>query len=200
MTRTTVIHVVRHGEVENPGSLRYGRLPGFHLSADGRKQVEATVHGLARRPIQAIYTSPLERTQQTATLLSFLWPAVPLVLDGRLLEVKTAAQFEGHSRDRHFYYQNKPTADAETTDQIVGRLYHFLEEKIVQHNGQEIVAVSHGDPIALIYNKVVYDRLGIPEHFYPTYASVLSFRFDGLVCKQVWYEEPLQQAEQHLAS
>ena len=32
MTQTTVVHLVRHGEVRNPGHVIYGRLPDFHLS------------------------------------------------------------------------------------------------------------------------------------------------------------------------
>ena len=31
----TVVHLVRHGEVDNPAGVLYGRLPGFHLSEDG---------------------------------------------------------------------------------------------------------------------------------------------------------------------
>ena len=29
---STVVHLLRHGEVYNPGRVLYGRLPGFHLS------------------------------------------------------------------------------------------------------------------------------------------------------------------------
>ena len=34
----TVIHLVRHGQVENPRRVLYGRLPGYHLSLRGRAQ------------------------------------------------------------------------------------------------------------------------------------------------------------------
>lgn len=33
----TVVHVMRHGEVENPSGVLYGRLAGYHLSELGRK-------------------------------------------------------------------------------------------------------------------------------------------------------------------
>ena len=36
---TTVVHLVRHGEVENPHGVLYGTIPGFHLSADGRVKI-----------------------------------------------------------------------------------------------------------------------------------------------------------------
>lgn len=34
----TVVHVMRHGEVENPTGVLYGRLPGYHLSELGRQK------------------------------------------------------------------------------------------------------------------------------------------------------------------
>ena len=35
------IHLVRHGEVHNPGGVLYGRLPHFHLSEKGKKMAVA---------------------------------------------------------------------------------------------------------------------------------------------------------------
>ena len=42
---TTTVHLLRHGEVENPGAILYGRLPGFHLSALGSEMAERTAQG-----------------------------------------------------------------------------------------------------------------------------------------------------------
>jgi broad specificity phosphatase PhoE len=41
MPDTTLVHLIRHGEVSNPHGVLYGRLPGFHLSEDGRLQAKA---------------------------------------------------------------------------------------------------------------------------------------------------------------
>ena len=41
MSDTTVVHLLRHGEVDNPDGIIYGRLPGYHLSANGRAMAEA---------------------------------------------------------------------------------------------------------------------------------------------------------------
>ena len=35
-TERTVVHLLRHGEVDNPHKVLYGRLPDYHLSALGR--------------------------------------------------------------------------------------------------------------------------------------------------------------------
>ena len=66
----TTIHFVRHGKVENPGHLLYERLPGFHLSDVGVRMAQATAHYIAVSPqlntVSAVYSSPLERTRETA--------------------------------------------------------------------------------------------------------------------------------------
>ena len=36
----TIVHLVRHGEVENPAGLLYGRLPDYHLSDVGIQMAE----------------------------------------------------------------------------------------------------------------------------------------------------------------
>ena len=66
----TTIHFVRHGKVYNPDHLLYERLPDFHLSDLGRRMVQATAAYLAKNPqtntIAAVYSSPLDRTRETA--------------------------------------------------------------------------------------------------------------------------------------
>ena len=37
----TIVHLVRHGEVANPRGILYGRIPGYHLSEDGRLMAKA---------------------------------------------------------------------------------------------------------------------------------------------------------------
>ncbi len=43
----TVLHLLRHGEVYNPGGVLYGRLPDFHLSEEGRLMAKAAAGFLA---------------------------------------------------------------------------------------------------------------------------------------------------------
>ena len=38
MTETTIVHVMRHGEVHNPEKILYGRLPDYHLSERGGRR------------------------------------------------------------------------------------------------------------------------------------------------------------------
>ena len=68
--QATTIHFVRHGEVHNPGHVLYERLPGFHLSERGCRMAEATGRYIAASPqmntAAAVYSSPLDRTRETA--------------------------------------------------------------------------------------------------------------------------------------
>ena len=66
MAETTVVHLLRHGEVHNPSGILYGRLPGYHLSATGRLMAAAAADFFAERPVVAVFSSPLERAVETA--------------------------------------------------------------------------------------------------------------------------------------
>ena len=57
----SVVHLVRHGEVANPRGVLYGRIPGFHLSEDGRLMAKAAADFLAGRDVTVLMSSPLER-------------------------------------------------------------------------------------------------------------------------------------------
>src|SRR5258708_35552078 len=66
MSDTTIVHLLRHGEVENPAGIIYGRLSGYHLSANGREMARAAADYFAERAVVALFCSPLERAQEPA--------------------------------------------------------------------------------------------------------------------------------------
>src|ERR1700722_11692592 len=92
MSDTTTVHLLRHGEVENPDGVLYGRLPGYHLSAEGRLMALAAADFFAERPVVSLYCSPLERAQETAQPVAERL-GLSIVTDQRLIE--TTKHFEG---------------------------------------------------------------------------------------------------------
>lgn len=66
----TTILLIRHGENDFVGKGLAGRLPGVHLNDKGRQQAESLAEHLAKAPIKAIYSSPLERALETAQPLA----------------------------------------------------------------------------------------------------------------------------------
>jgi broad specificity phosphatase PhoE len=90
-----VVHVVRHGLVDNPSGILYGRLPGFHLSDVGRamaERVAAHLHDTVGDRVGYLAASPLERAVQTAEPIAREL-GLPIVTDPRLIEPVNA--FEG---------------------------------------------------------------------------------------------------------
>jgi probable phosphomutase (TIGR03848 family) len=75
----TVI-LLRHGRTTaNTGGVLAGWTPGVQLDETGRQQAQAVAERLAKVPLAAVVSSPLERCRQTAEL----------VAAGRDLEVRT---------------------------------------------------------------------------------------------------------------
>jgi len=58
MAEITVVHLLRHGEVHNPNHVLYGRLPGYHLSANGQMMAAAAADYFDGRPVAAVFASP----------------------------------------------------------------------------------------------------------------------------------------------
>ena len=85
MSDTTIVHLLRHGEVENPAGIIYGRLPGYRLSANGRSMASAAADYFAERSVVALFCSPLERAQETARPVAERL-GLDVITDDRLIE------------------------------------------------------------------------------------------------------------------
>jgi probable phosphomutase (TIGR03848 family) len=66
----TVVLIVRHGLTSSTGKALTGWLPGISLDDRGEAQAAAVGERLARLPLAAIVSSPLERCVQTATAIA----------------------------------------------------------------------------------------------------------------------------------
>ena len=64
---TRAVHVLRHGEVENPEKILYGRQPGWRLSTRGQEMAQAVAEWSQDLNLGAIHASPLQRAQETAS-------------------------------------------------------------------------------------------------------------------------------------
>ena len=156
----TTIHFVRHGEVENPNHVLYERLPGFHLSNRGLKMARATAKYIATVPqmrgISAIYSSPLERTQETAQQIANALQISPIILDNRLIEAENNFRGKRIGYGEGALWKNnnwklvsnlwKPSW-GESYKNIAARVGDFAREQVKNHPGEQIVAVTHESPI-----------------------------------------------------
>src|ERR1700742_2455895 len=196
---TTVVHLLRHGEVENPRGVIYGRIPGFGLSEDGRMMAKAAADFLAERDVVAIYTSPLERARETAEPLAERFSLEPVV-DERLIEPWN--HFEGKvfgvgdgslRRFEHWGYLRTPFSPpgGERSRLIVARMMPAMADARDAARGHEAVCVSHQLPIWVTRRAVEGKRLWHhPSNRECALASVTSFTFTGDTITDVSYSEP----------
>lgn len=82
----TRVHLLRHGQVENPDRVLYGRLPGYHLSALGVRMAETAAEYLKDVPLTHLRCSPLERARETMAPVAATRPDLEITIDERVIE------------------------------------------------------------------------------------------------------------------
>lgn len=185
MPAPLTLHLIRHGEVHNPEHIFYGRLAGYYLSEAGRKQAEAAGLKLATEPLSALYSSPMERAQETAGIIASR-QAQPLkpVIDESLNEVYSPYDGRPHAElePTLFDIYTGTGPEYEKPEDVRARLLRFIQAARQRHAGQTIAAVAHGDimVVAFLYAKAQpahdiartrLEQLGLPER-YPMTASI----------------------------
>jgi len=148
--------LVRHALTATTGTVLPGRAPGLHLSAKGREQADAVaarMRGLRR--LTAVYTSPMERAQETAAPVARAFGLTACVEAGltecdfgewtgrRLRELYRKPEWKAVQR----YPSGFRFPKGESFPEMQTRVATTLGELVARHPGETIVAVSHGDPI-----------------------------------------------------
>jgi len=170
MAPETKIYLIRHGAVENPNDIVYGRMPGFPLSSQGKEQVKKLAEVLRSKGVkfEAIYSSPLERAVQTAQIIkrefglanikineALIDTAVPGI-EGKPMDVVRAVQFDN-------FRPEIKVAGSETPQDVIDRMSRFL--KFVKQNHQEetVAVVTHGDPSRFALWWLQHPEGGLPK-------------------------------------
>ena len=194
----TIVHLVRHGEVDNPAGLLYGRLPDYHLSELGIQMAERVAEHFQERDVVHLRSSPLERAQETAAPIAEAF-GLPIVIDSRVIEAVN--YFEGLRLSfagalRHpknwLYFRNpfKPSW-GEAYTEVLARTRLAMRDAVEAALGQEAVIVSHQLPIWIARinaegRRMVHD----PRKRKCTLASVTSFTYIDARITSVSYSEP----------
>lgn len=153
----TTVYFIRHGSYENPKKILHGRLPGFPLSAKGKKEAKDIATRLSSYPVAAVFTSPLARAKQTAEVIAKTHNLRPII-DRRLIDIKTPLQGMPTSYidaiGGNFYTPDLISKGGETMEEFFARVDDFMRDAIRIHKGKHIVVVGHGDGIMTA--KVMY--------------------------------------------
>jgi probable phosphoglycerate mutase len=186
--------LIRHATNDWVGKKLAGWTPGVHLNDEGQAQAAALARRLADVPLAAIYSSPLERTMETAQPLA---EAQGLTVEVREELGETGyGEWTGRSlkelKDEDLWpvVQVYPSgarfpggeAMRETQTRIVAALDAIREA----HPKQTVAVVSHSDPIKM----AVANYAGLPLDLFqrlavsPASVTAITFTRFGprLVC------------------
>ena len=196
----TRIHLVRHGEVDNPNQVLYGRLPNFALTALGRQMAEATAQELASSGTNytKLISSPLIRTLQSARPIA---EALKLSVNTENLIIEPTNIFEGKkvglktvlanpSFLLKLYNPFQPSW-GEPYKKIVARMTEALRRAWDETATGEVVMVSHQLPIWSLHlaasGKPLWHN---PRSRRCDLSSITSFEFKNNNLVEVEYRDP----------
>jgi broad specificity phosphatase PhoE len=188
---------VRHGEVENPEGVLYGRIEGFGLSARGHRMAQLAAESLAGHDIRAVIASPLQRTRESAAP----WVArfgLDLDVDDRLIEPTNAFEGINMRRDlprrpdlwRHLRNPRLPSW-GEPFLSVQARMMAAIADHWQQVDGGEVVLVSHQMPIVMVARTIAGQPLAHnPSKRRCALSSITTLERQGDAFVEVSYAEP----------
>ncbi|GAA3700390.1 histidine phosphatase family protein [Gordonia hankookensis] len=195
----TIVHMMRHGEVHNPDGILYGRLPGFRLSDSGRAQANKVADTLADHDVTAVFASPLQRAQETATPIAGA-RGLTIVTNDELIEADNV--FEGLkvsvgdgalSKPRHWPKMRDPFTPSwgEPYIQLAHRMLAAANKARDAARGHEAVCVSHQLPVYTLRRFLEGQRLWHdPRRRQCSLASLTSLIYEGDALVDIIYSEP----------
>ena len=161
-----MIIFLRHGQAENnTKKILAGRTPGINLTENGKKQAEQAGEMIKSLNVSAIYSSPIDRAMQTAEIVGKHCGVKP-ISDDRLIELDMG-KFTGVPYDEIFtshgnvfmkFYNGELEIahnGVETFADVKKRVSSIVDEVIKKHPDENVVLVTHMDPIKAMLSTIV---------------------------------------------
>ncbi|MDA2962427.1 MAG: histidine phosphatase family protein [Actinomycetota bacterium] len=199
---SSTVHVIRHGEVENPGKILYGRQPGWTLSKRGHEMALSLGDWSKSIDLGALHVSPLQRAQETAVPIAAAHN-ISITTDERLIEA--ANVFEGKAFGvgdgalrhpaawRHLWNPWRPSWGEPYEEQIIRMLAAVFAARDAA-NGKDAICISHQLPIWILRSAIESrPLLHDPRKRECSLASATSIHLDedGLI-SGLTYSEPVR--------
>jgi len=161
-----MIIFLRHGQAENnTKKILAGRSPGVDLTQVGIQQAEQSGKMLESLNISAIYSSPIDRALQTAEIVGKHCD-LDITNDDRLIELDMG-KFTKMPYDQIFakygnvflkFYEGSNEVSengVETFANVQKRVFDMVDFVVNKHKNQNVVLVTHMDPIKAMIGKTL---------------------------------------------
>jgi probable phosphomutase (TIGR03848 family) len=178
--------LIRHASNDWLGKRLPGWAPGLHLNDQGRAEAALLGARLVGHPVEAVYSSPLERATETAAFVARPHGLEVSVLEG-LGEVRCGA-WEGQDLDsvradplwpRLIRYPSGTAfPGGETLSEVQARARAVLDDVLPRHQGC-VAVVSHADVIKAMVAHYLGSPLDLSRRFLVAPASVTVFELTG---------------------
>jgi probable phosphoglycerate mutase len=161
-----MIIFLRHGQAENnTRRILAGRTDGVPLTKTGIEQAGNIAKYLKHIDVSAIYSSPIERASNTAKIVAD-YNSLNYELDDRLIEIEMGKftrmnyddMFAKHGNVFLKFYENDPIIaehKVETFPHVQERVRDMVDYVIKKHKNQNVVLVTHMDPIKSMLSTVM---------------------------------------------
>lgn len=155
LVSNTTFLLIRHGAHLLGGSTIAGRSADVHLSPLGIQQATDMAERVAKLPVRAIYCSPIDRTRETASILSQRI-GLPVEISEALSEIdfgqwtrKTLDELrpQPHWQQWNAFRSGTQIPSGESMLQVQSRIVAEMLRLRQLHPEQSIALVSHGDVI-----------------------------------------------------
>jgi len=186
---STRIILIRHGETDWNAT---GRLQGHSdtpLNALGRRQARLAARRLSSEPVQAVYSSDLARSFETATIigqeLGLRVITSPQLRERRygVWEGLTAAEIQARYPEQFAEWRARSTDFAppggETITQLLTRAFTELQTIARRHVGEVVVVITHGGLCYVLLNHILGSVNGDRREFTFGNASMHTLEMAG---------------------
>lgn len=177
--------LIRHAQNDWVGERLAGWTPGVHLNEVGRAQAATLAQQLAEVPLAAIYSSPLERTLETAQPLAETRDLTVEVREG-LGEARygdwTGRSLEELQKEElwpvvQVYPGGARFPGGESMREVQARIVAEIDAIRDAHAGQTVAVISHSDPIKMAVAHYAGLPLDLFQRLTVAPASVTAFAF-----------------------
>jgi probable phosphoglycerate mutase len=157
---------LRHGQAKNNTErILAGRTKGIPLTDTGVEQAKHTAELLKHMNISAIYSSPIQRAKHTAEIVGE-HNSLDVTIDDRLIELDMGkftgmpydAIFNSHGNVFMKFYNGELEIahnGVETFVEVKKRVLGIVDHIIEKHPDENIVLVTHMDPIKAMLSTIV---------------------------------------------
>jgi broad specificity phosphatase PhoE len=154
----TTFFLIRHASCSGLGRTLWGRTPGICLNEEGKLQAQRLAEKFRGITLQAIYSSPLERTLETAETLAYSMK-LEVHRDNAFNEINfgqwTGKSFDTLSSDERWHRFNSEREatripGGESFPEVQNRAVNALYAIHSQTDNANVAIVSHADVIKAV--------------------------------------------------